>query len=142
MKVVINKCFGGFGLSNKALKKLAKLQQGIDLYFYKQTKYDFNDGINEYTKINENDKESFTHPMTKNLGNVVNELPEDFYFSRWDLERDRSNSLLIQVVEELGDEANGDYAKLKIVEIPDGTEYEIDEYDGMESIEEKHRSWS
>jgi hypothetical protein len=57
-----------------------------------------------------------------------------FYF-------DRDNPDLIAAVEELGERANGFAAKLKIVEIPDGIEWEIDEYDGMESIEEKHRSW-
>ncbi len=45
----------------------------------------------------------------------------------------RGNSLLIQVVKELGDKAAGDFADLLIVDIP-GVEYKIDEYDGMETI--------
>jgi hypothetical protein len=49
---------------------------------------------------------------------------------------------LVQVVEELGKEANGNYAKLEIIEIPDDVDWEIDEYDGMEHIAEKHRTWS
>jgi hypothetical protein len=53
----------------------------------------------------------------------------------------RANSLLIQVVEELGEAANGEFAKLKIVEIPDGVDYYIDEYDGMEHIAERHQTW-
>lgn len=28
------------------------------------------------------------------------------------------------------------------VEIPDGIEWELDEYDGLESVHECHRSWS
>jgi hypothetical protein len=48
---------------------------------------------------------------------------------------------LVQVIEELGEEANGSHAKLEVIEIPDGVEYTIDEYDGIESIHEKHRSW-
>lgn len=55
---------------------------------------------------------------------------------------DRTDPKLIQVIEELGDAANGKHAKLAIVEIPDGVEYDIDEYDGQESIHEVHRSWS
>ena len=55
---------------------------------------------------------------------------------------ERHDPLLIQVIEELGAAANGKSAELKIVEIPDHVEYEIHDYDGMESVEEKHRSWS
>lgn len=55
---------------------------------------------------------------------------------------DRADPLLVQTVEELGEAANGAHAELKIVEIPDGTKWEIDEYDGMESIHEVHQSWS
>jgi hypothetical protein len=55
--------------------------------------------------------------------------------------RDRADANLIQVIEELGVKAAGGFADLKIVEIPDGTNYEIDEYDGMESIHEVHQSW-
>ena len=43
--------------------------------------------------------------------------------------------------ETLGEKANTRFSDLKIVEIPDGVDYEIDEYDGIESIHEKHRSW-
>ena len=43
--------------------------------------------------------------------------------------------------EELGAEANGDHASLVVVEIPDNVKYEIDEYNGQESIHEVHRSW-
>jgi hypothetical protein len=53
----------------------------------------------------------------------------------------RSDPILVRVVEEMGSKANGNFAELKVVEIPDGVQYEIDEYDGMESIHEVHRSW-
>ena len=32
-------------------------------------------------------------------------------------------------------------AELKVVEIPDGVDYIITEYDGLEQIEETHRVW-
>ena len=65
---------------------------------------------------------------------------EDDYFCERDIERD--DPVLVQVVEELGSEtASGNYAKLKVVEIPDGVVYEIQDYDGQESIHETHRSW-
>jgi hypothetical protein len=41
---------------------------------------------------------------------------------------------LVQVVEQLGDKANGSYAKLFITDVPSGTKYRIDEYDGLESV--------
>lgn len=143
-KVVINNCYGGFGLSNVALKRLVELTSSKTVYFYEQTKHNFrNDGENEYRKISENKSVGFfTHPMLKDLGEVVTKLPNDYYLSTWELVEDRSNPLLIQVIEELGTKANGQCSLLKIVEIPDGVEYEIDDYDGMESIEEAHRSWN
>jgi hypothetical protein len=48
----------------------------------------------------------------------------------------------VQVVEELGDEANGRCSELSVVEIPDGVQWEIVEYDGLEHIAEQHRTWS
>ena len=48
----------------------------------------------------------------------------------------RNDPILVQVVQKLGGVANGDYADLKIVEIPAGTKYRIREYDdGFEQLE-------
>ena len=46
----------------------------------------------------------------------------------------RHDKLLVQVVEELGDKASGNSAKLCVVEI-DGNEYAVDEYDGQETVD-------
>ena len=54
---------------------------------------------------------------------------------------DRSDPDLIAVIEELKDAANTEYSKLKIVEIPDGTNFVIEEYDGNEHIAEAHKEW-
>lgn len=110
MKVVINKCYGGFGLSDKAIERYLDLK-----------------GL-KYTK--ELDKYSFT--------NYNVEGHEDWYYR----EIDRGDPTLIQVVEEMGKDANGDYAKLSIVVVPDGIEWQIEEYDGMEWVAEAHRTWS
>ena len=44
----------------------------------------------------------------------------------------RHHPILVQVVEELGDKASGDYSILAIVEVYGP--YRIDEYDGSESV--------
>lgn len=51
-------------------------------------------------------------------------------------------SILLKTIEALRENANGTYAKLKIVEIPDEVEFTIEEYDGLEHIAEQHRTWS
>ena len=67
------------------------------------------------------------------------EWPNAGFYDR-DIPRD--DAFLIRVVEELGDAANGACADLKIVESPDGVDWEIEESDGTEWVAEKHRTWS
>lgn len=82
MEIVLNRCFGGFSLSESACKRLGT----DDSYSY-------------------NEKEL------------------------------RSSSRLVECVRALGDFASGRCAKLRIVEIPsDVTDWEINDYDGAESI--------
>lgn len=56
--------------------------------------------------------------------------------------RDRTDPALVDAVETLGAEANGSYAELKIVEVPDDVKWHIAEYDGWEWVAEDHRKWS
>ena len=48
---------------------------------------------------------------------------------------------MIQVVEELGKQASDEVADLSIIEIPDGVDWQMEDYDGREWVSEKHRSW-
>jgi hypothetical protein len=59
----------------------------------------------------------------------------------WCVDIERDDPYLVQIVREMGTEANGTYADLKIVEIPGDVDWEIGEYDGREWIAEKHRTW-
>ena len=59
---------------------------------------------------------------------------------RWELSRDDPH--LVQVVLELGELANTPYSSLKVVEIPDGVEWTVHEYDGLEWVAEAHRTWN
>ena len=94
MKIVINDCFGGFGLSDEGVARYAEIK-----------------GVT---------------------------LDKDFYAGS-DIARD--DPALVQLVEENRDEYESRYASLKVVEIPDGVEWEIEEYDGKEHVAEKHRTW-
>lgn len=140
MKIVINKCFGGFGLSDKAEDLYAEKSQ-MKLYRYKQTKYKHKDGEALYERVGNNDRSMFTSTYTKDHGDNFSKHPEDgSYWYSGGLKR--TDSILIEVIETLGEEANGDCASLKVVDIPDNIDYEIDDYDGMESISETHKTWS
>jgi len=102
MKVIINKCYGGWGISIEAYER----------YMHKLGKkpYDENRAMNECV-------------------------------SPYNNEEYRTDPVLVLVVQELGRKANGAYAKLKVVEIPDDVEWEIHDYDGVESVHEVHRVW-
>jgi hypothetical protein len=140
MKVVINRCFGGFSLSNKAVARLAELN-GKKAYFFKQRGFD-----GPYLALEEGDDDHgwCTAFDVSNPNDYDKKILWDKHYltNRPD---DRSDPKLVQVIEELGaghrTGASGDCADLRIVEIPDGICWEIDEYDGNESISEVHRSW-
>jgi hypothetical protein len=54
----------------------------------------------------------------------------------------RDDQHLVRVVEELGTEANGHCAELKIVEIPIEVEWKIEKSGGIECVSEAHRIWN
>jgi len=156
MKLVVNRCYGGFSLSPRAVKRLAELE-GKNCYFFKMKI-----GDESYTPITIEEIEdggrisfwvAFTHPnpcdvlkaiknwhdMTQEERGAYNKLYQEINIDS--RPEDRANKNLVRVVEELGKKANGAFANLEVVEIPDGVDWEIDDYDGMETIHEKHRSW-
>ncbi len=139
MKIVINRCFGGFGLSPLALKRYAELK-GLGCYFF-ETNYSGNTSQLIPISLEEANNNPFFHAFTVN--ELPNPIPNEFYkqYAICDHDLERTDPNLIKVVKELKDKANGSCAKLKIVTIPDGTEWEISDYDGMESVEEVHKSW-
>jgi len=155
MKVVINKCYGGVGLSPKAVKRFCELE-GRECYFFNQDnstkkrkwipvplkEAQRTNGFHHIFDIpdpNTLEPKKSWEKMTEKERMDQNTLISKHYISQYSF--DRCNKNLIRVVEELGKEANGQCSDLKIVEIPDGTQYEIDDYDGVESIHEVHQSW-
>jgi hypothetical protein len=62
-----------------------------------------------------------------------------------DIDVRRDDPVLIKIIETVGlDNAAGNFAQLAIVEIPDDVPedgWEIKDYDGVEWVAEKHRTW-
>lgn len=133
MKVVINRCFGGFGLSPLAVKEYLK-RKGMECFCYDDSCRD------KLKKVDFESANIFVSFSTKDLGKETTwKCLEDSYFSPRDIPRNDSD--LVEVVEVLGEKANGRCASLSVVEIPSGIEWEISEYDGLETVEERHRRW-
>lgn len=147
MKIVINSCYGGFSLSNKAIRRIMEIQ-GLPCFFYKRVGEDYTNCI--YIKCEEIPQDTwYTYALSKDYGSKLSckqfDTIEEEDFSCGMRGINRDDPILIRVVEELGGdkgEAAGDYAKLKIVEIPNDVEWEIEEYDGIEWVSEVHRTWS
>jgi hypothetical protein len=142
MKVVINRRYGGFGLSEKAVRWLA--EQGHELA--KKDVAEHEEKMRQFNHYKEHgalpggdDSRGARFTMSIFDISIKYGKTPDFYGSH---EYERHDPLVVRVVEEMGDEVNGDCAGLKVVEIPDGVDYEIQEYDGNEWIAEKHRTWS
>lgn len=130
MKIVYSPCYGGFSVSEVGILRYAELK-GVPLY-------------------PEKGKWGFVTYWTKPKEEIEGLLEEDDFYSATTEQRIHSNKVssenqicnrkfvrhdpvLVQVVEELGDAASGDCAKLRIFET-DSRMYRIDEYDGNESV--------
>lgn len=133
-KIVINACYGGFSLSEMAEDLYAE-KSGFELFRYE------NNFGSPYELIKNGKGGFLVYTLTKNHGPSISELPHETRWSSRDI--DRTDPILIDVIEELGSEkASGCCAELKIIEIPDDVDGEIEEYDGREWVAEKHRTWS
>lgn len=119
-KIVYNACYGGFGLSKEAVLRYADLK-GIKLYEYIDPRFG-NMGLHMWTKVPQEEYDKMS-----------NDEQHEVWFHDGDI--DRADPILVQVVEELGEKASGRCARLEIEEVPKGTMYRIDEYDGLESVE-------
>lgn len=115
-KIVVNGCFGGFGLSEAAVARYAEI---VGITLYPRTE---DIGYTSWYRVPPEEYDAIDALEAKN----------DAYFSVYEI--DRTDPALVQVVEELGEAANGDHAALYIVELEPGTRYRIDEYDGREFV--------
>lgn len=131
MKVVINTCYGGFRISTTATKELIK--RGCKAIITESAAEYYGDYKTTFKQKDVGDGYTVEGP----LESVLRKDGVVYWFDN----SKRTDPDLIAVVESLGNAASASLAELKIVEIPDGIEWEIDEYDGRERVEESHRSW-
>lgn len=142
-RVVICAQHGGFGLS-MAGESAYLARKGKQAFFYANPRnlsgrcdYD------HYVRAETQERPFVVFTFTEDLGDepTAREMDDS---KAWFTERDipRDDPDLIAVIEELGDAASGSHCRFSIVEIPDSVEWEIEEYDGLEWVAEKHRVWS
>ena len=112
--VVINVCHGGYSLSREA-----------EYLYLKRSLIDYETQPRE------------SRHDTERYGPLILVNGKIWYSSGIS----RDDPVLVSVVRELGDRANGNFAELKIVEVPASVDWQIDEYDGREWIAEVHRTW-
>ena len=124
MKVVINNCYGGFGLSDEAYEWLIKNKGWTTT-----TLGEDGQPIDKVAKLWISDDDSSL--MWNKYYPINSERDEPF----------RCNPDVVEVIETLGEKADGKCASLKVIEIPDDISWYVSEYDGMETIHEEHRSW-
>jgi hypothetical protein len=98
-KIVLNRCFGGYGVSEQGARWL------------------------------------LANGASPEKVSVIPAGTKGYSWTCVSVDLHRHDPLLVKMVKTLGEQANGDCAKLEVVEI-DQPLYRIDEYDGSESIEE------
>ena len=115
VEVVINNRHGGFGLSTEAVEWLREHDYAAgDRCKLPGEEYDDGSGV----------VDSFIGPVAP--------IDDDSF---------RAAEGVVEAVKELGSDANGDHASLEIVEVPEGVDWTIEEYDGAEWVAEEHRTW-
>ena len=112
-KIVINRSYGGFCVSHAAFLRLRELGQRETLQ---------EPDLGAYWPTGASARE----PSLNQCGALI----------------PRDDQKLVQVVQELGAEANGHCAELKIVEVPQDVNWRIEMSYGVEHVSEVHRTWS
>jgi hypothetical protein len=136
MEIIINNDYGGWGISNLALIELIKRKAKCietftpEKYYGSKARWD-EDFKTRFTEVSNGYYVNDTYCLVYKGGMLYDV----------NTEKARTDKDLIDILKTMGKKAHGSLSLLKIVEIPDGINYEIDDYDGVESIHEIHRSW-
>ena len=154
MKIVLNGCYGGFGLSYEALT-LYLMAKGQTPHFYvdcessaylcERAGLPFNENIRIYKHVLYTDVEYlcenfYVYCTPTYQGEELTTFPKDVINSH---SIARTDPILVSIVETMGPDAASDrFAELYIEELADGVMYKIDNYDGLESlITEEDDDW-
>ena len=131
MKIVINADYGGFGLSHEAVLRYIE-EAGLKLHIHYNKEFDmlsfYTVPYEEYQRVHKKDLKEGLYKDS----NALHWSYRQIY---------RNDPILVRIVEEMGEDADGKHSRLSIVEIPDDVEWQIDDYDGSEWVAEKHRTW-
>jgi hypothetical protein len=133
VRVVYNSCYGGFNLSREACKRYWELQ-GKEVWIEQDEQFK---SLDMFTVWLVPPEERAVKPEPWYSAPIEERIAYNKKYSEqtWsDHNIVRHDPILVQVVEELGDKANGMCAKLAIEEV--SGPYRIDEYDGSESVVE------
>lgn len=103
--IVINACYGGFSISRAAVLRGRELSGNP-----KWGGPIYNEAYPDGSRV-------------------------DTEYDAYGRELERTDPILVAVVTELGDKANGMCAKLRIRHLDKGEPYSIDDYDGFESLD-------
>lgn len=141
-KIVINDCYGGFGLSFEAVMHYLELI-GQDVWPEEDSKFSRLVGPTYWLlppgPARMRPEPENWHTMSLADRAAHNAAYSQQVFSPREIARD--DAYLVATVEALGKGANGQHSNLKVVTIPADIEWQIDEYDGAEWVAEKHRIW-
>ena len=107
-KVVINNCYGGFGLSSEVIAFIFDNMSQEEKYEMRKD-YSDEEGFDNWT-------------VKDHIACNIKYLP-------------RHHRLLVEAVEKFGSEAGGMFAALEVITLS-GDTYRIEEYDGWETVVE------
>jgi hypothetical protein len=140
-QIVINTCYGGFSLSHEAtLVYLSK--RGIQVWPEANDRFGSIIPFTYYLVPPEkriSGSPDNWHDMTMEQRQAHNAAYSETVFYDRDVARDDPD--LVSTVLGLGSAANGSFAELKVVAVPDDVQWYIEEYDGQEWVAETHRTW-
>jgi len=127
-KVVYNACYGGFGLSREACERYWEIK-GQSVWI-EENDWSFTIWLVSPEERLKQPENFHSLPLEERIAFNQQYSKQTWY----EFDVSRHDPILVQVVEELGDKANGSCAKLAIAEV--SGPYRIDEYDGYETVVE------